>query len=93
MQTVQNFEPVHERHKELLGIQGMDMITYLPNPADATVMHNIITEHTHFTAEYVSTVAATQKMKYDIYDVLNHTAAIQMLKASLGSHLVQQVKN
>ena len=79
--------------KELLEIQGMDMITYLPDPADATVMCIIIEEHICFTAKYVSTVATTQKMKYDIYDVQNDTTAIQMLKASLGSHLVQQIKN
>ena len=79
--------------KELLEIWGMDMITYLPDPANATVMHNVIAEHTSFTTEYVSIVATTQKTKHDIYDVQNDTAAIQMLKASLGSCLVQQIKN
>ena len=79
--------------KETLEIRGMDTITYLVDPADPTVMRNIISEHTRFTAEYVSTVAATQKKKYDSYDVQNDTAAIQMFKASLDSRLVQQVKN
>ena len=89
----QNLNQFMKDIKETLEIRGMDTITYLVDPADPTVMRNIISEHTRFTAEYVSTVAATQKKKYDSYNVQNDTAAIQMFKASLDSRLVQQVKN
>ena len=76
-----------------LEIHGLDMISYLPDPADATKMRNVMMEHTHFSSDYVSTAATVQKTLYDQYDIQNDTVAIQLFKKSLSSTLLQQVKN
>ena len=69
------------------------MILYLPNPADATKLQNVMMEHTHFSSNYVSTAAAVQKTLYNQYDIQNDMAAIKLFKNSLSSKLLQQVKN
>ena len=68
---------------ETFEICGLDMISYLPNPADATKMRNVMTEHTCFSSDYVSTAAAVQKTLYDQYDIQNNMAAIQLFKLAL----------
>ena len=76
-----------------LEICGLDMILYLPDPTNATKMQNVMTEHTCFSSNYVSTAATVQKTLYDQYDIQNDMAAIQLFKNSLSSKLLQQVKN
>ena len=78
---------------ETLEIRGLDVISYFPDPADTTKMQNVMTEHTHFSSDYVSPTAAVQKMLYDQYDIHNDMAAIHLFKNSLSSKLLQQVKN
>ena len=71
----------------------MDTISYLPNPADTTKMPNVVTEHTSFLSNYISTTATFQTALYDQYDIQNNMATIHLFKDSLSSKLLQQVTN
>ncbi|KAL7579112.1 hypothetical protein ACA910_019143 [Epithemia clementina (nom. ined.)] len=66
---------------------------YLPDPADATIMRNIILEHTRFTFDNAATLAQTQKTLYDQYDRANDKAAIQALLKSLDPTLANNIED
>ncbi|KAL7566158.1 hypothetical protein ACA910_003924 [Epithemia clementina (nom. ined.)] len=73
--------------------RGLDTITYLQDPADATIMRNIILEHTRFTFDNAATLAQTQKALYDHYDRANDKAAIQALLKSLDPTLANDIED
>lgn len=70
---------------------GMDTITYLPDPHDATSMVSVITEHAKFTTEVADTCEAPQMKKYDEYDHENVRDAKKFLINSLDEHLEKQI--
>ncbi|KAL7556520.1 hypothetical protein ACA910_000983 [Epithemia clementina (nom. ined.)] len=72
---------------------NLDTVTYLQDPADATIMRNIVIEHMRFTFNNAATLAQTQKALYNQYDHANHKAAIQALLKSLDPTLANDIED
>ena len=72
---------------------GMDSIAYLPDPADATKMLNVVTYHSRFTLDNGRTAEATLfASSYDSYDKSNAKCAKKYLLDSLDKALATQVR-
>jgi hypothetical protein len=71
---------------------GMDSISYLPDPKDATKMISIITSHSHFTISSVRTHSGTLEPLFDDYDRMNNKAANCFLLDSLSKELGALIK-
>jgi Reverse transcriptase (RNA-dependent DNA polymerase)/Zinc knuckle len=70
---------------------GMDAITYLPDPANPTVMESIVEKPDKFTKEYVMTKISEYESKYDSYDKLNAQTATYFVLSSLSPKLEGRV--
>jgi hypothetical protein len=71
---------------------GMDSISYLPDPKDATKMISIITSHSHFTISSLRTHSRKLKPLFDDYDHKNDKAAKHFLLNSLSKELGGLIK-
>jgi hypothetical protein len=66
---------------------GMDTIAYIEDPADSSVMSNVIKEYARFTLSIARKAIITQVILYDKYDRENDRAAIAFLLDSLDLDL------
>jgi hypothetical protein len=66
---------------------GMDSIAYLEDPADSTIMSNVIKEYARFTLSTAQKNLSHQVLLYDKYDRENDRAAIEFLLDSLDTDL------
>jgi hypothetical protein len=71
---------------------GMDSISYLPDPKDATKMISIITSHSRFTISSMRTHSGTLEPLFDDYDRMNDKAAKRFLLDSLSKELGALIK-
>ena len=71
---------------------GMDSISYLPDPKDATKMISVITSHSRFTISSVRTHSGTLEPLFDDYDRMNDKAAKRFLLDSLSKELGALIK-
>ncbi|KAL7580199.1 hypothetical protein ACA910_012948 [Epithemia clementina (nom. ined.)] len=72
---------------------GLDTVTYLQDPANATIICNIILKQTCFTFNNAATLAQTKKALYDHYDHANNKAAIQALLKYLDPTLAKSIED
>jgi hypothetical protein len=63
---------------------GLDMITYLPDPSEPTVMESVIQSPNKFTKDYVFSKIVDHCNSYDSYDSLNDLAAKNFVLSSLS---------
>lgn len=70
---------------------GLDTITYIPSPVDATEMISVIDNHARFTAKEAKAAENLQWTKYDEYDHGNIRDAKKYLLNSLDESLEQQM--
>jgi hypothetical protein len=70
---------------------GLDTITYLPNPQDASSMISILTDHAKFDHTKVASMEEPQASKYDKYDKGNIRDAKKFLMNSLDPELKKQM--
>ena len=70
---------------------GLDTIAYLPDPADRTVMINVVENHARVSKDYAKTEGARQAGRYDGFDHENDKAATAWLLDSLDETLRQAV--
>jgi hypothetical protein len=66
---------------------GMDSIAYVEDPADSSIMSNVIKEHARFTLSIAQRGMAVQSILYDKYDRENDRAAVAFLMDSLDTDL------
>jgi hypothetical protein len=66
---------------------GMDSISYLPSPTDATKMCSVLTEYSKYSADTARSSGATFAALYDTYDKINDKAASKYLLNSLDKDL------
>jgi hypothetical protein len=71
---------------------GMDSISYLPDPKDATKMISVIKSHSCFTISSVRTHSGRLEPLFDDYDHMNDKAAKRSLLDSLSKELGALIK-
>jgi hypothetical protein len=76
----------------LIDTGGMDSISYLPDPKDATKMISVITSHSRFTISSVRTHSGALEPLFDDYDHMNDKAAKPFLLNSLSKELGALIK-
>lgn len=70
---------------------GMDTISYLPDPSDPTKMESIVEVPNKFTKTYVATQVDNYEALFDSYDNLNGRTAIAFVLSSLSPELERKV--
>jgi hypothetical protein len=83
-----------------LEISGMDAVFYVPDPADPSVMLNIITYHSRFTIDMVSEFihkltneTDSKKPKYDEWDLDNLLNSRLFLENVLAGELLHSIRS
>jgi hypothetical protein len=66
---------------------GMDSTAYIQDPADSSVMSNVIKEYTRFTLNVTQKALDHQAILYDKYDRENDRASVEFLLDSLNTNL------
>jgi hypothetical protein len=61
---------------------GMDTISYIPDPANPSVMESVVEKPNLFTKDYVITKISNYTVLFDDYDCLNDRTAVDFLLAS-----------
>ena len=72
---------------------GLDTITYLPDPANPTVMESVVEKPNLFSKAYVMTKLPDYKNLWDSYDVQNDECATKFLLASFNDELLRKVRD
>jgi hypothetical protein len=70
---------------------GMDLIAYVEDPANSSVMSNVIKEYTRFTLSIAQKALGHQAPLYDKYDRENDRAAVKFLLNSLDPDLTRKL--
>jgi hypothetical protein len=71
-----NFKQFSEKVMKHFKNTGLDMISYLPDPADPTRMLSVVTHHSRFSFDAVRDASDILCPSYDYYDGQNVIAAI-----------------
>jgi hypothetical protein len=72
---------------------GLDTISYLPNPANPTIMESVAEKPNVFSKAYVLTQIPKYQALWDSYDQLNDMAATKFLLASFNDEILRKVRD
>jgi hypothetical protein len=72
---------------------GLDTITYLPDPANPTVMESVAEKPNMFSKAYVLTQLPKYTNLWDPFDVQNDECATKFLLASFNDELLRKVRD
>ena len=71
---------------------GMDIIAYLSDPEDSSMMTNVVKTHSRYTVATANTLSSQQLLLYDKYNKTNDLAATKVLLSSLDPTLMNKIK-
>jgi hypothetical protein len=70
----------------------MDIIAYLSDPEDSSMMTNVVKTHSRYTVATANTLSSQQLLLYDKYNKTNDLAATKFLLSSLDPTLISKIK-
>ena len=88
-----NLQVFHDRIWSHFLDHGLDMVTYVPDPASATEMISCILQHECLSTNDVTRSIVPQLQFYDAYDHANDRDAVKYLLESLDNELLSELRS